>query len=369
MSDQIYWLWLMGLQGIGIKKKQCLLRVFKDPESIFKSQRRVLREVLKDKDIDKIEAGKDLKPAMATASFCKKEKVRFVPQCEAYYPEALKNIYLPPLGLFLKGNAELLKAPLSIAMVGSRKATIQGKVQAKHFAAGLASSGVTVVSGLAEGIDGACHTGALPFPGSTIAVMGTGIDRCYPASNRGLYLQIMEKGLIVTEFFPGEAAAPFHFPMRNRIISGISDGLLVVEAKEKSGAMITVDHALEQGKNVYAIPGDIQIRQKEGSNRLLKEGAKLVTAPEDILEDYVDRFMFEPKKNENSLSKPESKDKIKLDADQESCLRMVSEGYDTFNDLALVTGLDIRRVNRAVSMLELNEMVRIEQGKIVPGNL
>ncbi|MDO4288871.1 MAG: DNA-processing protein DprA [Eubacterium sp.] len=372
MADKIFWLWLMGLRGIGPKKKQCLLEAFGDPKALFDSDRGTLAAsgLLKPQEIDKILGGRDLTKAREVLSFCRWEGAAFITPEEEVYPQGLRNLYTPPLGLFAKGELALLKTDCSIAVVGSRNATLSGRILARSFAKSLSAAGVTVVSGLAEGIDGEAHIGALEGPGATIAVMGTGIDRCYPAQNRALYLKIAQAGLLLTEFFPGERPQPYHFPQRNRIISGLADGLLVVEAREKSGAMITVDYALEQGKNVYALPGDILVSQKAGTNRLIKEGARMITAPQEILEDFAAK---EGPPAEAQSRKPQTEAFIETleDEDQRRCLKQIVQGCDTLDNLALVTGLDIRRVNVAVSMLELLGAVAVSRGKIVlvPGGI
>ncbi|HKY92945.1 MAG TPA: DNA-processing protein DprA [Nevskiaceae bacterium] len=200
------------------------------------------------------------------------------------YPARLREIADPPAALHFRGDPELLGLP-QIAIVGSRNATPQGLEIAEAFASELAGRGIVITSGLALGIDGAAHRGALAAGGTTIAVCGTGLDRIYPAKHRALGQEIVAKGLMVSEFPPGTPAIPGNFPQRNRIISGLSLGVLVVEAALDSGSLITARLAAEQGRDVFAIPGSIHNVMVRGCHRLIRQGAKLVESVDDILEE------------------------------------------------------------------------------------
>ena len=199
------------------------------------------------------------------------------------YPEPLLHGGDPPLMLFLEGRVELLHKP-SVAVVGSRQATPQGLAHARHFAAALSQAGVTVVSGLAAGIDGAAHEGALSGEGSTVAVIGTGPDIVYPRRHAGLWRSILQAGVVVSEHAPGTPALAHHFPHRNRIIAGLTRATLVVEATLKSGSLITARLAMEAGREVFAVPGSIQSPQSRGCHELIRQGAQLVESPEEILQ-------------------------------------------------------------------------------------
>ena len=202
-----------------------------------------------------------------------------------FYPKSVKQLSNPPLVLFVQGCKSLLCAP-QIAIVGSRRASLQGKSIAENFAMTLSARGVTVTSGLASGIDGAAHRGSMKEMGGTIAVMGTGPDNCYPTTNLSLAKEIIEfQGLLVTEFFPGVGPKPWHFPRRNRIIAALSLGTLVVEAKIKSGTLITANLAADMGREVFAVPGNIYHAYSEGCHWLIQQGAKLVTNVNDILDE------------------------------------------------------------------------------------
>lgn len=198
------------------------------------------------------------------------------------YPRALLELHDPPLALYAIGRVELLARP-AIAIVGSRHATPQGAEDAEAFARTLAEAGLTVVSGLAQGIDAAAHRGALDTPSSTIAVMGTGPDRVYPASHRDLAHAIAGRGLVVTQFAPGTPPLKANFPMRNRLIAGLAKGVLVVEAAPGSGSLITARLAVEQGRDVFAMPGSIHSPLSKGPHKLIREGAKLVETAQDVL--------------------------------------------------------------------------------------
>ena len=204
---------------------------------------------------------------------------------DARFPQLLLQAADPPLVLYAKGRIELLNAP-SVAVVGSRNPTPQGLENARAFAAHLSQAGLTIVSGLALGIDGAAHDGALEGPGSTVAVVGTGLDLVYPTRHRALTQRIAEQGVILSEFSIGTPALPANFPVRNRIIAGLARGTLVVEAAVKSGSLITARLAADSGRDVFAIPGSIHSPQSRGCHALIKQGAKLVDAASDILEEY-----------------------------------------------------------------------------------
>jgi DNA processing protein len=202
---------------------------------------------------------------------------------DARYPQPLLHCGDPPLMLFLEGREELLQRP-SVAVVGSRQATPQGLAHARQFASVLSHAGVTVVSGLATGIDGAAHEGALAGAGSTLAVIGTGPDIVYPRRHGGLWRRIAQDGLVVSEHAPGTPALAHHFPHRNRIIAGLTRGTLVVEATLKSGSLITARLAMEGGREVFAVPGSIQSAQSRGCHELIRQGAQLVESAQEILE-------------------------------------------------------------------------------------
>jgi DNA processing protein len=206
-----------------------------------------------------------------------------VPIGSPAYPERLHALVDPPPILFLRGDPSLLGRP-TVAVVGSRAATPVGRRTGERIGQDLARAGVVVVSGMALGIDGAAHRGALRAGGGTVAVLGCGPERAYPAANRDLFREILRNGLIVTEFPPDEPAFPFNFPRRNRLIAALSFGVVVVEAGPRSGALITADHALDLGVEVFAVPGSVELEQAYGPNRLIQEGAQLVTSAAEVMQ-------------------------------------------------------------------------------------
>lgn len=280
-----YWLWFSSIEGIGSIKKQKLLEVYKTPEKIYKLSKKEILKIdgIGEKLWNNIILSKDVQKIDAIDKYMKAHNVYQVNIIGSNYPEELKRIYDPPITLFYIGNIDLLKNK-SIAIVGSRNATTYGKECAYKIADELSKEKYTIVSGLASGIDGYAHRGAVNNPMSTIAVIGSGLDYTYPIENYNLYVQIAKKGLILSEYILGTKPLAGNFPARNRIISGLSNGVIVVEAAKKSGSLITVDFALEQGKNIYAVPGNIDSSRSFATNELIKEGAIPYTGINDIEE-------------------------------------------------------------------------------------
>ncbi|WP_394753050.1 DNA-processing protein DprA [Crenothrix sp.] len=273
---------------------------------------------------------------------------------DANYPAQLKEIFDPPPLLFVRGKPELLSWP-QIAIVGSRNPSALGLETAFDFAKILSQCGFVITSGLALGIDAASHRGALNAQGFTIAVAGTGLDRIYPAKHKDLALEIVNTGAIISEFPPGTVAKANHFPRRNRIISGLSQGLLVVEAAKGSGSLITARMALEQNREVFAIPGSIHNPLARGCNALIREGAKLVETTEDILEElnhYNHRL-----------------DKIvpfalqsTLDLEQQTLLNLIMFGPTSVDSLVENTGESVEVISSMLLILELQGYIEATAG-------
>ena len=235
-----------------------------------------------EKTVNKFIARRDFNYPAWLKDFCLNNGVTILTSEDGAYPYSLKQIASPPQVLYVKGSLPDLRG--SIGIVGSREASGYGLKAADAFAADLAAAGVVIVSGGARGIDTAAHRGALAAGGITVAVLGCGIDIAYPAANKNLFAQICERGALVTEYHPGTPPAAYNFPARNRIINGMTHGILVAEAAKKSGAMITAEYALEEGHEVYCVPGSIFLPTSIGCHSLIKSGAQLVDRPEDILE-------------------------------------------------------------------------------------
>ena len=256
--------------------------------------------------------------------------------------------------LYYKG--QLANYPLPLAMVGSRKATQYGKKVAEQLAKKLANYDFTVVSGMARGIDTFAHKGALAAEKNTIAVLGSGVDVIYPPENRGLYESIIENGCVMSEFPPGSSPQNWHFPARNSIISGISQAVTVVEAGEKSGALITVDYALEQGRDVFCVPGPITSKSSLGTNNLIKQGAKLITCVEDILEEFAIKPLFAEYEQKNGAS-------IKLTLTEEKILEEIDLEPREMDIIAQKTGCKLADINAACLILEMKGLIKKIPGK------
>lgn len=259
------------------------------------------------------------------------------------YPELLREVDSPPPVLFYKGNIDIIDGFKNLSMVGSRKSSAYGYNIAFSFASQLVNFNITVISGLAAGIDGASHKGALEGNGNTVAVLGCGIDKIYPASNRDLFKAISNKGCILSEYLPGTPPLKHNFPRRNRIIAGLSKAVLVVEATKKSGSLITARFALDNGRDVFAIPGDIRRKNSSGTNWLIQNGAKLITSVEDILEEYdeLHTVLTEDNYSENALK----------------IINILENGPAHFDEILMATKLKYNEI--------LNELTKLQlEGKV-----
>ncbi len=283
-EDVSAWVALTQIQGLGHTKIYQLLKTFGSPNKVFSANTHQLKEVVTESIAKKIQQGIHTEASQKTLSWLEKDNTHIITLADTEYPQRLLEIADPPAVLYAIGNLKWLNHP-SIAIVGSRNATPQGEKNADSFAQEMCMQGLCVISGMALGIDGAAHRGAIKSTGATIAVVGTGLDIVYPAKHRELAHQIAERGLIISEFPLGTPSKAQNFPRRNRIISGLSSGCLVVEANIKSGSLITARLAAEQGREVFAIPGSIHSPVSKGCHQLIKQGAKLVESAEDILDE------------------------------------------------------------------------------------
>ena len=275
--------------------------------------------------------------------------IRWLPRSGPSFPPLLHAIHDPPAGLFVRGAADVdVLARPAVAVVGARACSGYGSHVARMLGRELGAAGVVVVSGLARGVDGEAHRGALESGGLTVAVLGCGIDRDYPAAHRELARRIAERGAIVSEYAPGVEPAPWRFPARNRIIAGLAAATVIVEARERSGALITADFALEDGREVFAVPGEITSSLAAGSNRLLSLGATPLTAVEDVLGAL-------------GVARPEAGTEALSDVDRQVLERLV-EGSASADELARVTGLDAASVATALVELELAGLVAEAEG-------
>lgn len=279
MEHREYWYWLLSMENLGTAALRRLFDRYGTPEEIWQAKNPPLTDIQR-AEFDRTR--REESRLCREYEECMKKGICMVTAEDAEYPERLRPIYDAPYGLFVLGQLPRSDRPAA-AIVGARRCTHHGQIMAEKIGEQLARAGILVISGMAAGIDSSGHRGALQGGGETFAVLGCGVDICYPASNRTLYEEILSRGGILSEYPPGRAAKPFFFPLRNRIISGLSDLVLVVEAREKSGSLITMELALDQGKEVMAVPGRPDDPLSVGCNRLIREGAAIYTEVGDIL--------------------------------------------------------------------------------------
>jgi len=273
---------------------------------------------------------------------------------DARYPLLLREIYAPPPLLFYKGELPT-EDDICLALIGSRRASGYGYQVAEMLARDLAAQGIWIVSGMARGIDGICHQHAILAGGKTVAVLGGGLDVIYPREHTKLYHSIIEHGAVISEFPLGATPATFNFPLRNRIISGLSRGVLVIEAGEKSGTLLTVDHGLEQGRDIFAVPGPITSAVSRGTNRLITQGAKLVQTAEDVWREYLDA----PKP---VLTAAEKERRPQLAAEERDLLAQLSLPQH-FDQLLDISGWPANKLAALLTMWEIRGLVRQLPGK------
>ncbi len=351
---------LIGEIG-GIRLKR-LLEFFDKPQDILKASCEKLMGVCnigqkiaaKINSIKKEDLNKEL-------DLAKKLGLKIITQDDPEYPLNLKDIYDPPIALYVKGKLEE-RDKFSIGIVGSRRASIYGLMNAQRFAFQLSAKGWTIVSGMARGIDTYSHRGVLKQGGRTLAVMGSGFNHIYPPENRGLSEEISKNGAVISEFPINALPEKQNFPQRNRLISGLSLGVLVAEAAKNSGALITADFALEQGREVFAMPGKVDSNTSFGANNLIKQGAKLVSCVDDILEEFI---IPAAKRSEPSSSgyvaEPE---KPALNSKEEKQIfSLISEEKIQLDELLGKTGMDISKISDILLRLQMKKLIRQLPGK------
>jgi len=354
-----YWLALLRLPGYGpiktgqlLKDNPNIVALFNNPPSHLTDK---ARAYLKDPAWDLVE--NDL-------AWLAQDDCDFIPIVSEEYPALLREIADPPIGLFVQGDKDLLSVP-QIAMVGSRNPSSSGQETAHSFAHHFAQAGFCITSGLAMGIDGSSHKGALKADGMTIAVTGTGLDRVYPASHKDLAHQIVQNGCMVSEYPPGTAAKPANFPKRNRIISGLSIGTLVVEAALRSGSLITAKQATEQGREVFAIPGSIHNPLARGCHSLIKQGVKLVETAQDVIEE-LGAYLSENENKTNADTRPyktETKlQSAQLDDDYIQLLKHIDHDPVSTDQLIERSGFSAEMLSSMLLRLELEEVISPNPG-------
>lgn len=314
-SKKIYLIWLQLVFGIGSKKVKEFLDFYNgDVESLYKDGERGWRlcGLLDNKNIDKLKNEEILNLAKKAFEKANSLDYKILTFYDDKYPQKLKTIYNPPMVLYVSGDLGNIDDEVSISIVGTRSSTKSGLDIAANFAYDLAKNGCIIVSGGAMGIDSAAHKGAIQAGGKTISVLGCGINYPYLPSLASMRNTISKTGALVSEYPPDVPPQKWTFPVRNRIISGLSNGVLIVEAGVKSGSLITAEHAIDQNRDVFAVPGSIQSPTSNGTNKLIKDGAKPVTCVEDILDEYNHVLGYNISKNNNNTNNQEILNKLPL---------------------------------------------------------
>lgn len=388
MSALKFWVWLTEQNRLGGPARQALLEHFGSPEEVYYAEPGDLLQV-EGITADQVQAleNKSLDRAQSILEECARKDIFLLTAQDALYPQRLKNIYDPPLLLYGRGSMPLFDEEAAVAVVGTRSCSPYGIRTAERFGFEMSKQGGLVVSGLARGIDAASQLGALRAGGLTAAVLGCGVDVVYPPENDRLYEDVAASGVLLSEYPPGAEPFGWHFPARNRILSGLCLASLVVEAPEKSGALITAATALEQGRDVFAIPGPLDAEGSVGCNRLIRDGAGLATESWDILREYQSRYPHKlhpdgeklpplPKKSEIFYPERSKKPKVAssglpvinvrrnaegLTDDQIKVLRILDDKEPMLtDDIALRANVPVRRILSAVTMLEIDGYTRQE---------
>lgn len=391
MTDVDYWLWLSLKKGMTAAKMQQLFTYFHSPKAIYDMSKDELSSYkFLDKRTVAVLSDKSLKRVMEVKDLCNEYHIKILTFDSPNYPDNLKQIPAPPYVLYTRSEKGLnLNAYIRIAIVGNRESTDYGEKIAHNFAYDLASNGIIVVSGMAKGIDSASHRGCLDAGGLTVAVLGCGLDMPYPKENKNLMEHIIRTGMVISEYPPREKPLDWHFPQRNRIISGLSQGTLVVEAPRHSGSLITARYALEQDHDLFAVPGDITKERSQGTNNLLKEFAVPVTSARDIFDYYSFDYTeianiknlqkqsgiaqsgeYKERKTEDIIKK-ETVKKIDLNSDffkdltekEKNIITMLSDQPLNFEKLIVLTGLSASELASLITMLEIKGKIKTHPGK------
>jgi DNA processing protein len=367
-----YWVALKWVEGVGNVGFKALLEAFGTPQKVFEAPLSMIKAVpgIGDKTARQIKAFKDWKKVEKELECADRTGVSIVTSQDPLYPSQLLSTYDYPAFLYVKGH--LKEDDVNVAVVGSRTASTYGKFTTERLCRELVLRGITVISGLARGIDSAAHRGALSGKGRTIAVLGCGLDVVYPPENEKLFTEISLQGALISEFPFGTPPNAPNFPTRNRIISGISLGVVVVEASEKSGSLITARLALEQGREVFAVPGSIDSSGSRGTNKLIKQGAKLIENVEDILEEILPQVTRAPKvvKPDQRQKQPDDQQKILtsspdlvLKETEKTVWQVLSQKPVHIDQIITSTGLTAHEVLVILLNLELQGLIEQKPGK------
>lgn len=343
-------IWLNS-KGVSNKAIQELKDYFLDLREILNTNKRLIDYVgINNKSLKRIPNKIDIKEIEEYFSLLKEENIDTITILDEDYPERLKDIPSKPLVLYKKGNI-IEEDNLCMAIVGSRKTTAYGRWACEKFTKELVNLGVTIVSGIALGIDTIAHGTALENGGRTIGVIGSGLDIIYPKSNERLYDRIINNGAILSEFPLNTQPLAYNFPQRNRIISGLSCGIIVVEAKEKSGTLITAHHGLEQGKDIFAIPGNINSIYSKGTNKLIKDGAIPLLDIDDILNEVYELKLIKEKEKEEKLLN------IDLSESEMKIIEVIKKGPSHCDTIVNLTGISISQVTSILTILEIKGLI------------
>jgi DNA processing protein len=339
--------------NIGNKNIIKIMELFDDIREVWTLKENILRKILNNKDdlVDKILSNRNNNYLLELKNKINSLNIDIITILDENYPERLKYIYDRPIVLYIMGKYKE-EDSLAIAIVGSRKATAYGKWACEKFAKELVNMGITIVSGLALGIDSVAHKSAIEAGGRTIGVLGNGIDVIYPKKNYALYNEVAQNGIVFTEFPIGTQPFNYNFPQRNRIISGLSLGVVVIEAKEKSGSLITAHLALDQGKEVFALPGNINSIYSGGTNRLIKDGARPLLDIDDIIEEIYELQAHMEKKKRESI------DYFSLSNTEANIIKIIEEGPTHCDTIAMKTGMDISSIMSMLTILELKGLIK-----------
>ncbi len=367
-QNKLDWLRLILVDGIGSVKGRRLIDRFGNPGKVLNAGITELKQVSGiTAELASAISNNKHNSCQEQVDLLNQYQAGFITLDDPLYPAQLKEIYDPPLALFIKGDI-LPKDYFSVALVGTRMASFYGRKMAEKITSGLVEKDFTIVSGGARGIDTFCHQSALRLKGRTIAVLGCGLDINYPKENKKMFEEISRNGALISEFVMRTSPEKGNFPMRNRIISGLSLGVVVVEAPRNSGSLITVSHALEQGRDIFSVPGEAGGFTTSGSNFLLKEGAKLVESADDVIEDFYFRLRNYIPKKELSLDLKEpqpdlNKDKLCLSPDEDALLKMLKSESAELEDIVCKTGFIVPKVLSLLTGLELKGLIRQLSGK------
>jgi DNA processing protein len=358
VSNLKYWVWLSSLDGITPRRKYLLIERFGDPVFLWESAESDLAAsgLCTPKVIARLTDKEARNKAERTLDKIRRCDADIITIRDKAYPELLKCIADPPLVLYCRGK--LQTEDQCLAIVGSRRATWYGLDMAKRLSRQLAEHGITIVSGMARGVDSNAHKGAIEGGGRTIAVLGCGVDIAYPPENKGLMDEIIRHGAVISEYIPGTEPSQFNFPARNRIISGLSRGVVIVEAGERSGSLITTDFALEQGRDVFAVPGNINSSNSTGTNRLIRDGAKIVTSVGDILDEL--------KLGHNTQNMSDETGKLaemKLNGDEKTIAQKLLNGPVHLDVISRDCGMSVQMTASILVMLEMSGFVEQLPGK------